>query len=161
MEDKELTKPLARLVYTSLKTARTDSVSLQSVGKRMKAFFEKIPEPTTEKMAQVRELCELEEARRKPYMMFLIPVIYLRLPVPSQGQVVGSELSRPAGYPDGPLLRTGLAELPHPAPDRSVSPHIFSENGTLTEFSIAMGIPAFSGSDPAFPMSLGVGHLYG
>ncbi|BCX36407.1 hypothetical protein BANRA_04656 [Escherichia coli] len=55
----------------------------------------------------------------------------------------GSELSRPAGYPDGPLLRTGLAELPHPAPDRSVPPHIFSENGTLTEFSIAMGIPAF------------------
>lgn len=55
----------------------------------------------------------------------------------------GAELSRPAGYPDGPLLRTGLAELPHPAPDRSVPPHIFSENGTLTEFSIAMGIPAF------------------
>ena len=57
--------------------------------------------------------------------------------------IVGGELSRPAGYPDGPLLRTGLAELPHPAPDRSVPPHIFSENGTLTEFSIAMGIPAF------------------
>ena len=55
----------------------------------------------------------------------------------------GSELSRPADYPNGPLLRTGLAELPHPAPDRSVSPHIFSENRTLTEFSIAMGIPAF------------------
>ncbi|EFH5753005.1 hypothetical protein GPF44_24895 [Escherichia coli] len=34
MEDKELTKPLARLVYTNLKTARTDSVSLQSAGKR-------------------------------------------------------------------------------------------------------------------------------
>lgn len=31
----------------------------------------------------------------------------------------GPEVSRPAGYPDGPLLRTGLAELPHPAPDRS------------------------------------------
>ncbi|WP_213950705.1 hypothetical protein, partial [Escherichia coli] len=30
-------------------------------------------------------------------------------------QDLGSELSRPAGYPDGPLLRTGLAELPHPA----------------------------------------------
>lgn len=59
------------------------------------------------------------------------------------GSLSGGELSRPAGYPDGPLLRTGLAELPHPAPDRSVPPHIFSENGTLTEFSIAMGIPAF------------------
>lgn len=40
MEDKELTKPLARLVYTNLKTARTDSVSLQSVGKRFEASFE-------------------------------------------------------------------------------------------------------------------------
>ena len=45
---------------------------------------------------------------------------------------MGFEVSRPAGYPDGPLLRTGLAELPHPAPDRSVSPHIFSEcSGTV------------------------------
>ncbi|PHM25440.1 IS110 family transposase [Xenorhabdus budapestensis] len=26
------------------------------------------------------------------------------------------------------LRRTGRAELPHPAPDKSVSPHIFSEN---------------------------------
>ncbi len=69
MEEKELTKPLARLVYTNLKTARTDSVSLQSVGKRFEASFENYPEPTTEKMAQVRELHELEEARRKPYMM--------------------------------------------------------------------------------------------
>lgn len=40
MEEKELTKPLARLVYTNLKTARTDSVSLQSVGKRFEASFE-------------------------------------------------------------------------------------------------------------------------
>ncbi|EPN9431557.1 DUF3800 domain-containing protein, partial [Salmonella enterica subsp. enterica serovar Typhimurium] len=40
MEDKELTKPLTRLVYTNLKTARTDNVSLQSVGKRFKEFFE-------------------------------------------------------------------------------------------------------------------------
>ncbi|EGX0000815.1 hypothetical protein CJ889_004508 [Salmonella enterica subsp. enterica serovar Enteritidis] len=40
MEEKELTKPLARLVYTNLKTARTDSVFLQSVGKRFEASFE-------------------------------------------------------------------------------------------------------------------------
>ncbi|HIC4801579.1 TPA: DUF3800 domain-containing protein, partial [Salmonella enterica] len=69
MEDKELTKPLTRLVYTNLKTARTDNVSLQSVGKRFKEFFENKPEPTAEKMAQVRELRELEEARRMPYVM--------------------------------------------------------------------------------------------
>ncbi len=41
MEEKELTKPFARFVYTNLKTDRTDSLSLQSVGKRMKKFFEK------------------------------------------------------------------------------------------------------------------------
>ncbi|MDE9553224.1 hypothetical protein [Xenorhabdus bovienii] len=41
-------------------------------------------------------------------------------------QVVGSELSRPAGYPDRPLLRTGLAELPHPAPDRPVGSVVLS-----------------------------------
>lgn len=69
MEDKELTKPLTRLVYTNLKTARTDNVSLQSVGKRFKEFFENKPEPTAEKMAQVRELRELEEARRMPYVI--------------------------------------------------------------------------------------------
>lgn len=64
MEDKELTKPLARLVYTNLKTARTDSVSLQSVAKRFKEFFEKMPEPTAEMMQKGREYLEREEARR-------------------------------------------------------------------------------------------------
>lgn len=64
MEDKELTKPLSRLVYTNLKTARTDSVSLQSVAKRFKEFFEQLPEPTAEEMQKGRELIEREEARR-------------------------------------------------------------------------------------------------
>ncbi|EAR4972104.1 hypothetical protein CCO41_21575 [Salmonella enterica subsp. enterica serovar Johannesburg] len=40
MEEKELTKPFARFVYTNLKTDRTDSLSLQSVGKRFEASFE-------------------------------------------------------------------------------------------------------------------------
>lgn len=39
MEEKELTKPLTRLVYTNLKTARTDSVSLKSIGIRFKEFL--------------------------------------------------------------------------------------------------------------------------
>lgn len=69
MEDKELTKPLARLVYTNLKTARTDSVSLQSVGKRFKEFFEKLPEPTVEMMEKARELRDFEEARRMPHVV--------------------------------------------------------------------------------------------
>ncbi|MDQ1228499.1 hypothetical protein QE443_004760 [Pantoea ananatis] len=64
MEGKELTRPLTRLLYTNLKTARTDSVSLQSVAKRFKEFFEKLPEPTAEMMQKGREYHELEEARR-------------------------------------------------------------------------------------------------
>ncbi|HGN8756592.1 DUF3800 domain-containing protein [Enterobacter asburiae] len=64
MEQKELTRPLSRLIYTNLKTARTDSVSLQSVAKRFKEFFEKLPEPTAEMMEKANELRALEETRR-------------------------------------------------------------------------------------------------
>ncbi|WP_105655912.1 DUF3800 domain-containing protein [Cronobacter dublinensis] len=64
MEQKELTRPLTRLLYTNLNTARTDSVSLQSVAKRFKEFFEKLPEPTAEMMQKGREYHEREEARR-------------------------------------------------------------------------------------------------
>lgn len=64
MEQKELTRPLSRLVYTNLKTARTDSVSLQSVAKRFKEFFEKLPEPTAEMMEKANELRAVEETRR-------------------------------------------------------------------------------------------------
>ncbi|HDZ4381748.1 TPA: hypothetical protein RTB93_004872 [Salmonella enterica subsp. enterica serovar Monophasic] len=64
MERKELTKPLSRLVYTNLKTARTDSVSLQSVAKRFKEFFEKLSEPTAEMIEKANELRAVEETRR-------------------------------------------------------------------------------------------------
>ena len=64
MEQKELTKPLSRLVYTNLKTARTDSISLQSVAKRFKEFFEEMPEPTAEIMEKAKELRAVEETRR-------------------------------------------------------------------------------------------------
>ncbi|ELR8757079.1 DUF3800 domain-containing protein [Escherichia coli] len=64
LERKELTNPLSRLVYTNLKTARTDSVSLQSVAKRFKEFLEKLPEPTATIMEKANELRAVEETRR-------------------------------------------------------------------------------------------------
>lgn len=69
MEQKELTRPLTRLLYTNLNTARTDSVSLQSVAKRFKEFFETLPEPTAEMMQKGREYKEREEARRLQHLI--------------------------------------------------------------------------------------------
>jgi hypothetical protein len=48
------------------------------------------------------------------------------------------EASRPAAYPDGPLLRTGLAELPPPAPDRPVFPTHIQQNWNIDRLSITM-----------------------
>lgn len=62
IEGKELTRPLARLVYTNQNTARTGSVSLQSVAKRFKEFFEKLPESTAERMKKANEYRDQEEA---------------------------------------------------------------------------------------------------
>lgn len=73
MEQKDLTRPLSRLVYTNLRTARTDSVSLQSVAKRFKEFFEKLPEPTTEMMVKASELRAVEEARRLAHRVQILP----------------------------------------------------------------------------------------
>ncbi len=67
MENKELNKHLSRLIYTNRNTANTDSVSLKSVGKRFKDFFENLPEPTTEMMEKGREYQEREEVRRLQY----------------------------------------------------------------------------------------------
>ncbi|EOW2372616.1 DUF3800 domain-containing protein [Cronobacter sakazakii] len=64
MEQKELTRPLTRLLCTNLNTARTDSVSLQSVAKRFKEFFETLPAPAAEMMQKSREYKEREEASR-------------------------------------------------------------------------------------------------
>lgn len=72
MEEKELTRPLSRLVYTNMKTARTDSVSLESIGIRFKEFIENQPEPTPEMMQKGREYLELDEARR---LQHRVPVI--------------------------------------------------------------------------------------
>lgn len=73
MEGKELTRPLARLVYTNQNTARTDSVSLQSVAKRFKEFFEKLPEPTAEMMKKANEYRDQEEARRLSHRVQILP----------------------------------------------------------------------------------------
>lgn len=73
MEQKDLTRPLSRLVYTNLRTARTDSVSLQSVAKRFKEFFEKLPEPTTEMMVKASEIRAVEEARRLAHRVQILP----------------------------------------------------------------------------------------
>jgi hypothetical protein len=64
MEEKELTKQLNRLIYTNRNTANTDSVSLKSVGKRFREFFENLPEPTANMMQKGREYQETEETRR-------------------------------------------------------------------------------------------------
>lgn len=64
MEGKELTKPLTRLVYTNQNTARTDSVSLQSVAKRFKESLEKLLEPTAEMIQKASECRDQEEDRR-------------------------------------------------------------------------------------------------
>lgn len=73
MEGKELTRPLARVVYTNQNTARTDSVSLQSVAKRFKEFFEKLPEPTAEMMKKANEYRDQEEARRLAHRVQILP----------------------------------------------------------------------------------------
>lgn len=64
MEGKELTRPLARLVHTNRNTARTDSVSLQSVVKRFEASLKNLLEPTAEMIQKAHEYQEQEEARQ-------------------------------------------------------------------------------------------------
>ncbi|STZ75253.1 Uncharacterised protein [Klebsiella pneumoniae subsp. ozaenae] len=73
MEGKELTRALTRLVYTNRNTSRTDSVSLQSVAKRFKEFFEKLPEPTAEMMEKANEYRDQEEARRLAHRVQVLP----------------------------------------------------------------------------------------
>lgn len=69
MEDKALTKPLSCLVYTNLRTARTNSVSIQSVASRFKELLSKLPEPSAVIMRQAQELRDFDEARRIPYVV--------------------------------------------------------------------------------------------
>jgi hypothetical protein len=64
LEEKELTKQLTRLVNTNLKTARTTSVSMKSIGIRSKDFFENLPEPTAEMIQKASEYRDQEEMRR-------------------------------------------------------------------------------------------------
>lgn len=67
MENKELTKPLHRLIYTNRNTTNTDSVSLESIGKRFRESFENLPELTPEMIKKGQEYYDMEEARRLQY----------------------------------------------------------------------------------------------
>lgn len=59
------------------------------------------------------------------------------------GVVVGDEVSRPAGCPDGPSSEPDLRNYRIRLPTDQCPHTYFRKNGTLTEFSISMGIPAF------------------
>ncbi len=73
MEGKELTRPLAHLVYTNRNTGRTDSVSLQSVAKRSKEFLDTLQEPTAEMIQKAREYRDQEESRRLAHRVQILP----------------------------------------------------------------------------------------
>lgn len=69
LEDKELTKPLLRLVYTNRNTALTSSVSLASISTQFKALMETLPEPSLAELARAREVFAPDEARRLKHRM--------------------------------------------------------------------------------------------
>ncbi|WP_419793247.1 DUF3800 domain-containing protein [Serratia fonticola] len=73
MEGKELTRPLTRVVYTNQNTARTDSVSLQSVAKRFEASLDNLSEPTAEMIQKAHEYRDQEEARRLAHRVQSLP----------------------------------------------------------------------------------------
>ena len=73
MEGKELTRPLARVVYTNRNTGRMDSVSLQSVSKRAKEFLDKLQEPTAEMVKKASEYRDQEEAKRLAHRVQILP----------------------------------------------------------------------------------------
>lgn len=69
LEDKELTKPLLRLVYTNRNTALTSSVSLASISTQFKALMETLAEPSPAELARAREVFAPDEARRLKHRM--------------------------------------------------------------------------------------------
>ncbi|EIO7469429.1 DUF3800 domain-containing protein [Salmonella enterica subsp. enterica] len=64
MENKELTKPLQRLIYTNRDTARTASVSLDAISELATNIFDNMPEPTAEQITKGHEYFEMDEQRR-------------------------------------------------------------------------------------------------
>ncbi|MCT2420302.1 DUF3800 domain-containing protein [Pantoea sp. XY16] len=64
MEDKELTKPLQRLVYTNRNTALTSSLSLDSISTQFQELMKTLPEPSAEELARAREVFAPDEVRR-------------------------------------------------------------------------------------------------
>ncbi|MDF7662857.1 DUF3800 domain-containing protein [Erwiniaceae bacterium L1_54_6] len=69
MENKELTKPLQRLVYTNRNTALTSSLSLNSISTQFQALMKTLPEPSPAELARAREVFAPDEARRLKHRM--------------------------------------------------------------------------------------------
>jgi hypothetical protein len=69
MEDKELTKPLQRLVYTNRNTALISSLSLNSISTQFQALMKTLPEPSADQLARAREIFAPDEARRLKHRM--------------------------------------------------------------------------------------------
>lgn len=64
MEDKELTKPLQRLVYTNRNISLTSSLSLNSISTHFQEFMKTLPEVSAEQLAKAREVFAHDEVRR-------------------------------------------------------------------------------------------------
>lgn len=69
MEDKALTKPLSRLVYTNLKTARPTACQSSRLPVDLRNSPGKLPVPSAEIMRLAQELRDFDEARRMPYVV--------------------------------------------------------------------------------------------
>jgi hypothetical protein len=64
LANKELTRPLDRLIYINSHTSRTSIISLDAISERSVEFFENLPEPTEDMMHKAKGLTAIEEARR-------------------------------------------------------------------------------------------------
>lgn len=68
-EQKELAPELYELIRGQLHRGMYDEVSINAIMKRWGKYFEELPEPTEDQAEEIKELLELEETRRKPYVV--------------------------------------------------------------------------------------------
>lgn len=71
MENKELTKPLQRLIYTNRDTARTAIISLDAIDELATNILDNMPEPTAEELAKGKEYFAIDELRRLSHRVTL------------------------------------------------------------------------------------------
>lgn len=64
MERKEVAPELFALVRPQLRRGRIDEISLNALGARWSRWFDEMPEPTAEQIAQGRDLLAIDEGRR-------------------------------------------------------------------------------------------------